>query len=138
MCDLSLDIDPTSLTYGDLVVTGGDLVLTSDAQAGGTQPILQDIITRLRTFSGEWFLDTTLGVPYFQTVLVKAPDMTAVNTAFKDQILSTPGVRTLDQFSARLLPGTRVLAVAFHASTVAGQVSYSGVLANSSQDQGAA
>src|SRR6478752_2230488 len=98
MGDLSLDLVASSATYGDLLVAGGDLVLTSDVDPRGAHPVLQDILTRLRTFQGEWFLDTTIGVPYYQTILVKAPDMTAIATALKDQILSTPGVLTLNQF----------------------------------------
>jgi hypothetical protein len=129
MADLSLNADR------DLLVIGGDLVLTSDVDARGAHPVVQDVNGRLRTFLGEWYLDLTLGIPYMQAITVKAPDMTAIATAYKDQILGTPGVLTLDQFSARALPGTRALAVRFHATTVSGQVSYNDVIANSSQGE---
>jgi len=129
MADLSLDADR------DLLVIGGDLVMTSDVDARGAHPVVQDVNARLLTFRGEWYLDTNLGVPYIQAILVKAPDLSAIATAFKDQILSTPGIITLDQFRATPVQGARMLAVTWHASTVSGQVSYSDVIANSSQDQ---
>ena len=135
MADLSLVEDPNAEDYGDLRIIGSDLVLTDDVDPRGSQAIRQDMLARLRTFRGEWFLDTTIGVPYYQTVLVKSPDMTAIATALKDEILNTPGILTLDRFTARVIPGTRTLAVSFAASTVLGQVVYSGILSNSSQDQ---
>jgi len=135
MADLSLDLSPGSSTYGDLLIAGGDLVLTSDVNTAGTHPVLQDILARLRTWHGEWFLDNTIGLAYFETILVKSPDLTAISTAIKDAILSTPGVLTLDSFSTKVAAAERTLTVTFSVSSVSGQVTYSGVLANTSQDQ---
>lgn len=128
MADLSLDTTPTSPGYGDLLIVDGDLVLTRDADARGAHAVLQDILCRLRTFAGEWFLDNEIGVPYYQTVFIKNPDMAVVNGALKDEILGTPGVLSLDFYESREDRRFRRLTVSFHVTTVLGKVTYNGPL----------
>lgn len=130
MADLSLDLNPLSPTYGDLLVINGDLVLTSDANPSGANPVLQDILIRLRTFAGEWFNDNTLGVPWFQNILVKNPDVSLVNSILKNEILSTPGVLHLDSFTSKVSMAPRKLTVAFSCTSQTGTISYSGQLTN--------
>ena len=66
MTDIALDLDQNSPTYRDVQIVNGDLQLV-----GAGPAILQHILQRLGIFLGEWFLDNTIGVPYFQQVLVK-------------------------------------------------------------------
>ena len=56
MADLKLNEDT-----GDLEITNNDLSLTY-----GVDSRRQHLEIRLRTFLSEWFLDTTVGVPYVQ------------------------------------------------------------------------
>lgn len=99
--------------------------MTSDVDARGTNNVLQDILCRLRTFEGEWFLNVNLGLPYFQQVLVKNPDVALVAAEYKETILTTPGVKSLDKFTLDIDRLTRRLFVTFTCSTVAGKVTYS-------------
>lgn len=71
----------------ELIMVAGDLVLTRDLDA-----IRQDIDKRLRTFRGEWFLDESEGVPYFESVLVKSPDLSAIQSVFRRELLAVDGV----------------------------------------------
>lgn len=132
--DVSLDLNKLSPNYGDLLLVDGDLVLTSDADARGTNNILQDILTRLRTFEGEWFLDNTIGTPWFQRILVKRPDIGLINGTLKAEILKTPGVFSLNKFQSTEDRVTRRLMVAFHCDTVAGRVAYNGNVLQGSSD----
>lgn len=56
---------------------------------------------KLQFFLGEWFLDTRQGVPYFQVVYVKNPDLELIRRLVRRIILSCPpisNVRTLNVF----------------------------------------
>ena len=128
MVDLSLDLDKTSPTYLDLKFVNGDLVLTSDADPSGTNPILQNILQRIRMFKGEWFLDTNSGFPWLQQVLVKNPNLGDIDALLQNMIMGTPGVTSLTSFSTKLDKATRVLYLSFEAITTSGTVSYNGNL----------
>ena len=68
----------------DLVIENGDL-----AVVGETDSIRQRITDRLLTFSEEWFLDLSFGVPYYDNILVKNPRLDVVNAILKEQILKS-------------------------------------------------
>lgn len=102
---------------GDLALSGGDLVLVSDLAA-----IEQEISIRLQFLRGEWFLDTTAGLPYFQNILVKSPNLAAIKTLFTNEILSSAGVKALLSLVLDFDRKARVLTVTFSVSTDLGQL----------------
>ncbi len=111
-------MDPAS---GDLDITGGDAVLVT-----GIDAIVQDLTRRLRTFRGEWFADPEgVGVPYLQEVLGKGKSIAAIRQVFKDQILATPGVLSIDTFDADYDAATRILTVEFQGTTTDGPIDFS-------------
>lgn len=127
MADISLDLsNPNSATYRDLLITNGDLTLTSDANPLGTNPILQDILQRFRMFLGEWFLDNTQGVPWFQQILIKGYDQSKINAIFLNIILAVPGVLLLNSYSFTINTEFRSLVVQFNAQTTSGPINYAG------------
>ena len=129
MSDISLDLsNQASTTYKDLLIVESDLVLTADADPSGTNPILQNLLQRLSFIQGEWFMDNTLGIPYFQQILVKRPDQSKIETIIQRTILTTPGVTQLLSFSASANTVNRILTVSFSCLTTSGPVSYSGAI----------
>jgi hypothetical protein len=128
MADLSLDLDKSSGTYKDLLVLNNDLVLTKDANPIGTNPVLQNILQRLGLFLGEWFLDNTKGVPWLQQILVKNPDIAAIDAIILNTILGTIGVVQLNFYTFTPNFAERTLEIAFTALTTQGKVDYSGTL----------
>ncbi len=76
MKDLALTKD------GDLEIETFDLQIVE-----GRDQVAQRLKTRLKTWLGEWFLDTDWGVPYLESILVKNPDFTRVNAVLTQQIL---------------------------------------------------
>lgn len=129
MADLSLDLNPASLTYKDLLVVSGDLILTSDAEAGGNNPVLQDVIQRLSMFLGEWFLDNTQGTPWFQQILVKNPNDGDIDGLLKNILMGTPGVEGIVSMSFQPNFAHRTLSIQFALLTTSGTVNYNGILA---------
>src|SRR4051794_9209127 len=58
----------------------------------GADRVAQQIKINLLAFLGEWFLDTTFGVPYLESILVKNPRMAVVETIVRNHIHSVPDV----------------------------------------------
>lgn len=110
--------------YGDLVVKDGDLLLTADAHPGGTNPVLQDIVQSLRTFLGEWYLDTSLGVPWFQSILVKGADLSLTDAILQRVVQNRPGVTQLLAWRSIVNRAGRFTSVAFTVNTTRGIVTY--------------
>lgn len=110
------DIKLSTLT-NDLEVTNGDLdIILMDGA------IRQSLLQRLRLFLGEWFLDTSHGVPYFQSILVKNPNLDLIQATIKNVVLSTPGITELLTFEFDYNNATRVLSVSFDARSTNGTV----------------
>ena len=120
MSDLKIDEDT-----GDLDVSGIDLQNTS-----GREAIEQHLRQRIQTFAGEYFLDSRVGVPYFQHILKKNPDPIIVDSAFKIVIINTPGVIELLTFALDLDTSTRELTLTFRASTSDGVIDFTEVVPN--------
>jgi len=93
----------------------GDLLLTDNSLAvvEGDDAIVQHLAIRLQFFLGEWFLDTRLGVPYFNQVLIKNPNLVVVRGLFRQVILTTPGVDTIEEFELDFDQAARKLTVTF-------------------------
>jgi hypothetical protein len=70
---------------------------------------------------GEWFIDTTQGVPYVnattgQPILgVKNPNITAIRALFRKIILETPGIVAVRELAVNYDPGARSLSYSFAA-----------------------
>lgn len=129
MADVSLQLDQAAPGYKDLMVIDNDLVLTSDADPAGSDPILQNTLQRMRFFLGEWFLDNTQGLPWFQQILVKSPDQSKIDAIFVNVILGTPGVTQLIAYDFTVDRASRKLTVRFSCQTTTGKVNYSGSIA---------
>lgn len=131
MADFSLQLDPAQkaqATYQDLLIVNGDLVLTSDVNPLGTNAVLQDVLQRLRSFLGEWFLDNSQGVPWLQQILVKGPTQAGIDAILQNTILATPGVQTLLNYQSDFDASQRTFAVSFTARTSQGTVTYTNTL----------
>lgn len=76
-----------------------DLVLT---QAGGLvfingpDKVLQDVKIRLLAYLGDWFLDSSYGIPYFESILVKNPDRIMIESLLRVHIVAVNGVRRVN------------------------------------------
>lgn len=88
---IGLALDPQS--HDLFVDASGNLAVATDADAVG-----QLCKQRLKTYLGEWFLDQTVGVPWFQQVFVRPFNEAVADSIVKRTLLRTLGVRALTGF----------------------------------------
>lgn len=100
----------------DLALLGNDIDTTGNELrlATGADYVAQKIGIRLRLVRGEWFLDTRVGLPYYETVFLKNPDVATIEGVFRRTIVTTPGVLELQSFSFEV-DSNRVARLAFQA-----------------------
>ena len=101
---------------GDLDISTYDFEFVLDADY-----ISQKLIIVLRTFLGEWFLDISAGIPYFEDILKKNYDPIRVESVLKSAILDVPGVDQITAFDMTL-NSPRELVVSFTVTTDFGEL----------------
>lgn len=105
----TLKIDPTT---GDLAFTNNSLVI----ETGILAETKQRLKAKFGTFLGEWFNDETLGLPYYQDILVKNPDLNRIKSIYREIVLDDEQVDSLvEPVEALLNTVTRELTVTFAA-----------------------
>lgn len=78
-----------------------DLALDSSgsiALADTPYSLAQDAASAIRTFAGECWYDTTIGLPYWTEILGHAPPLDLMRQAFIDAAMSVPGVVSAQVF----------------------------------------
>lgn len=101
---IGLAIDPT--TNDIFVAADGQLATVRDAEAVG-----QHVRQRLKTFTGEWFLDTAAGVPWLDEILGKQYDPALAESVTKAEVLDTEGVTSIESFAVRFTRASRGLII---------------------------
>lgn len=89
-----------------VVLRGGDWAFATDREG-----IQQRISQVLKTIAGEWFLDLDYGLPYFEQILIKNPNLPAVQDTFRRALLSVKGVSSVERLTLSLDTTSRTLTV---------------------------
>lgn len=110
-------------TYGDLTFTNNSLTFVE-----GADEVVQRLRQRLRAFLSEWFLDTSLGVPYFQEILKKNPQQGVVDAILKKHIVTTPGVIELLEYAYVVDTAGRTSTLTFKVLSVIGPIELEEIL----------
>lgn len=84
-------LDPS--TWDFLLDASANIALASDPYSQA-----QDAASAIKTYQGEVFYDTDLGLPYFQNVLGQAPPLSLVKAEINAQALTVPGIATATTF----------------------------------------
>lgn len=111
MIDIALN--PIS---NDLVFSSFDLQLIDD-----TRQIMQNLAIRLRFVLGEWFLDITQGIPYYEEIFIKNPNQIQIESILKQEIVQTRGIVELISFEADFDKRRRIFSVKFSARSISGE-----------------
>lgn len=83
MKTLLLDID----TWDLVLDVNGNIALASEPYS-----LAQDAASAIRTFLGECWYNTSLGIPYFPSLLGQAPNIALMKSKFESAALMVPGV----------------------------------------------
>lgn len=111
MIDIALDPITNDLVFEDF-----DFDLVDD-----TRQIMQNLAIRLRFVLGEWYLDITAGVPYFEVFFIKAPNQIQIESILKEEIVNTRGIVELTSFESDFDTRNRVFSVKFGARSISGE-----------------
>lgn len=98
---------------GDLDITTGKVVVTTDVQT----EYRQKVQARLQSFKGEWTYDLDHGVPYFERVFIKNPQIADIKDIFRRTILSVPGGAAVQFSLFDFNYSTRMLSFTFQVTT---------------------
>ena len=101
-----------NIATGDLLLNNNDLMVIDNAER-----VAQQILITLRFWLGEWFLDTTQGVPYLEYILVKNPNENHIRQILTEAILSVEGVNTVDNMELDFDVRNRKMAVTYTVTT---------------------
>lgn len=101
-----------NIATGDLLSQNNDLMIIDNAER-----VAQQILITLRFWLGEWFLDTTQGVPYLEYILIKNPNENHIRQILSEAILSVEGVQAVDEMTLDFDAKNRRLYVEYSAST---------------------
>lgn len=107
----------------DILIKDGDFLLIDNAER-----VAQQIKVKLLTFLGEWFLDTTWGVPYLEYILVKQPNQELIKQILSEQILSVDDVKSLNALELDYQVKVRTLTINYEVSTEYGLITRKEVL----------
>jgi hypothetical protein len=90
-----------------------DLVNNNFVVVDGINALRDRLATNLKTFQGEWYLDPTLGIPYFSQVFTKAVNVGVLYTIFSGVIRRTVGVAAVNSLVFDQDNANRVLTITF-------------------------
>lgn len=110
-------------SHGDLDMSSGNLVLVQDPSF----ILAQKLTNQLRLILGEWFQDTRVGVPYFQHILIKNPDLRVIGQIFRSAFLQTPGVAEILSADLQFITTNRTLLANFKILTDTGAILEGGI-----------
>ena len=91
-------------------------------QTATLKAVRQAILIRLKTQRGEWYLDQSRGVPYFENILVKSPNLRTIRQVLSDEIRSVSGVASVLSVDVQLDRRARTATISFTATIQTGEV----------------
>lgn len=103
---------------GDISLVNGDAQTTSI----GAEDLAQRLRIRLNTFQGEWFMDNTLGIDWWNRVMGKNRSKMAVDALIQDSILKEPDALQIVSYTSSISTN-RKFSCSFRVRTENGAIS---------------
>lgn len=107
-------------SFGDLDFSGGDMAMVVGLR--------QRISIVLRFVFKEWFQDESLGIPYFEEIWVKAPDLTRVTVIFRSAVLAVEGIDGILSFNVAFDTAARRLTISMTVSVDSSELDHTEVI----------
>lgn len=84
------------------------------------EELAQTLRNKLIFIRGEWRYEITVGIPYFEHILIDNPNLTIIESLFKKAILETNGVLKMLRFEMKL--EKQMLSVSFSVQSIYGNI----------------
>ena len=110
---IDLAFDGTDIVFDP----AGNLTTVEDAAA-----VAQRIYLTLKAQAGDWFLDTSFGQPWRESVLVRNPNLTEINSILRVAISGVEGVIRILSFDLSFDRVTGRLSLTFEVATQYGVI----------------
>lgn len=87
-------------TDHDISIEDGNFKLLDDEAKVAQQTLKINLLF----FEGEWFLDNTYGIPYFQEILGKVSNTNLVDTIIQETVRESYNIDRITSFSSSISP----------------------------------
>ena len=114
-----MDIKLNSET-GDVLLSTTATITTPTFTTTTSENLAQRLKIRLQTFKGEWFLDGTIGIDYFNQIAGKNRSKAAVDAIIQAEILKEQEVLQITAYSSVVDKTTREITIQFTVRTIDG------------------
>ena len=104
-------------TTGDLLESAGQIHQVTELDA-----LAQAIYSDLKTFFAEYWLNKTIGMPYYEVIFVKSIDLSFKNTLMKNERLKKDEVLEILSYTGDFISNTRTFKIVFSAKTTLGTI----------------
>ena len=84
-------------------------ILSASQYATGLDLTMQRVRRRLDRFLGDWILDSSLGLPFFEWAAQKPPQVQSIGARVRAEIETTPGVSGVSEWEGSFERATREL-----------------------------
>ena len=105
---------------GDVLLSTTNTITTPVFTTTTSENLAQRLKIRLQTFKGEWFLDGTIGIDYFNQIAGKNRSKAAVDAIIQAEILKEQEVLQITAYSSVVYKITRKITIQFTVRTVDG------------------
>ena len=95
----------------------GDLNITANGDIQLTESVRQAVRIRLLWFFSEWRFSPQLGVPYFEDVLIKNPNIRRIRAIIRREAMSVRQVREVRDLQINIGAQTRTAIISFEVLT---------------------
>lgn len=112
-----LDIKLDKITH-DIDLSTFDLQLIDELDQ-----LEQKLKIVLKFFFAEWFLDTTVGIKFIESVYVSNPNLTLIDSLFKTAILEVKDVNELTAYDSIYNKTSRSFSLTFTVKSTFGELS---------------
>ena len=105
---------------GDVLLSTTATITTPVFTTTTSENLAQRLKIRLQTFKGEWFLDGTIGIDYFNQIAGKNRSKAAVDAIIQAEILKEQEVLQITAYSSVVDKTTRKITIQFTVRTIDG------------------
>lgn len=95
----------------------GDVALTADGDISLVTSPVQEVLIKLRWYFAEWVFDPEKGIPWFESVLVKNPDIDGIKKRLIREMLDVDDVLEVTKMDIIIDQKTRQAHISFQFRT---------------------